>query len=186
MQKQQSQMVGPEMIIPKRTIFDELTPAEMEEMNDITNTELLLGISSTGLPQSSRSAKGFTLDTTIIVNTVARTVRSLWADGLLRVVTSSAVEGTGIAAHTVSLYEAEFVDRVRSFVITEETYRALNEGMEPMNEVPSPEQQDRINTSMEVMTADRLSSQEAPNDSKGRPKRYSVDTRFPAADLVEL
>ena len=167
------------------TVFDELTPEELHEVNENAQEEELRTLSVTGLPQSSRSAKGFTLDTTLIVNSVSQTVRSLWDAGLLTVRATTTTEGTGLALHTVSLYEAVFIDRPRSFVITEETYRALTAGTEPYNEVPSPDQQDRIDTSIEVMTADRLSSQEAPNDAAGRPKRYSDDTRFPAVDAVD-
>lgn len=165
-----------------RTIFDELTPEELEEVEAV---EPVRALSSTGLPQATRSKKGFTLDTTLIVNSVSQSVRSLWDAGLLDIRQTTTVEGTGLAAQTVTLYEAFFNDRPRSFVITEETYRALNAGTEPYNEEPSEEQQLLINTSVEPLPQDRFSSQENPNDARGNPKRYNRDTRFPAVDAVD-
>ena len=175
-------MAGLEQTKP-RTLFDELTLEELEDVN--ATPDQPRSLSSTGFPQAARSAKGFTLDTTLIVNGVSQTVRSLWDQGLLTVVTTTAVEGTGLAAQTVTLYEAEFNDRPRSFVITEETYRALNNATEPYNEVPSEAQQRLINTSVKPLPQDRLSSRENPNDARGNPKRYSDDTRFPAVDAVD-
>jgi hypothetical protein len=177
-------MDGWEQMNPKPTIFDELTPTELEGVEQ-AHEEQLLTLSSTGYPQASRSASGFTLDTYIIVNSVSVPVRSLWNAGILGIRTNTTTEGTGLALHTVSLYEAYFLDRNRSFVITEETYRALNEHIEPNNEVPSELQQQHINTSIEPLVQDRLSSRENPNDARGKPKRYSEDTRFPAGDVVE-
>lgn len=166
----------------KSNIFDELT---LEEQAGVEQSDQPRALSSTGFPQATRSRKGFTIDTTLIVNGVSQSVRTLWEAGVLNIQQTTAVEGTGIAAQTVTLYEAVFNDRPRSFVITEETYRALNQGTEPYNEVPSDEQQLRINTSMKPFAQDRLSSRENPNDSKGRPKRYSDDTRFPARDSID-
>lgn len=163
-----------------QTIFDVLTPDELAEVE--ATADQPLGIARSGLPESKRSAGGYTLDSTLIVNGVSQTVRVLNDAGILRPVTSTTIEGTGLAIQTVALYEAEFTDRIRSFVITEETYRALMEGVEPHNEEPTLDQTQAIQTNHEVMTADRMSSQESPADAKGRLKTYHEDTRFPAED----
>lgn len=150
-------------------------------LEELAGDEVPLTISATGNPQSTRSKGGYTLDTTLISNSRVVTVRSLRDDGLLTPVFTNLVEGVGLGAHVVTLYEAEFNDRERSFVITEETYRAILNKVEPHDEALDSEGVDRVQLSMTPITDDREGSREAAIDSRGRTRKYRDDTRFPAS-----
>ena len=143
---------------------------------DELNEEIALG----PYPSSTRSQKGFTLDTTLIVNSRVVTVRNLRDQGLITPVATQTVQGVGPGQIIVMLYEAVFNDRERSFVITEETYRSIVQNVEPHNEDLDSDAVDRVQLSMEPITDDRMESKEAAVDSKGRTREYRDDTRFPA------
>jgi uncharacterized protein (DUF2336 family) len=160
-----------------------LGPQEFDEV--VGEHDALMGISSTGLTQATVSRDGFTLDTTIIVNTRSVPVRSLWEGGLIAPTVETIYEGAGLSSHPVSMYRAVFNDRNRSFAITEETYRAMNTAVDgilapTMPEAASDDGNERLQVSVERMSEDRMSSQEPAVDSRGNVREYHEDTRFPA------
>ena len=160
-----------------------LGPQEIEEI--VGEHDDLVGISSTGLEQATVSFNGFTLDTTIIVNTRVVTVRHLWEAGVIDPTVETVIEGTGLEAHPVSMYRAVFNDRNRSFAITEETYRSMTQATDGILAPTIPESagdvgNERLQVSVEPITEDRLSSQDPAVDSRGHVREFHEDTRWPA------
>lgn len=156
-----------------------LTPNEEPVIIDLTDAdrEPLVGISSTGYPTSSRSRAGYTMDSYLIANTQSAPLRAFYYAGILNPTFENTTENDII----VTDYFAEFTDRDRTLAITEETYRAMTEGVEPHNEEPTTAGMERIQTSMKPISADRRSSQETARDGHGRTRPYRDDTRFPAS-----
>lgn len=162
-------------------VEDVLSEQELQQLSEEAQVlEKQLGISSSGFPPSSRSLKGYTLDSTLIANTVSLPVRALYQAGLLNPTMTNITEGTGLAAHVVTLYRAEFTDRNRSFDITEETYRAMVNGVEPHNEEIDEDAILLVQASVDPTVADRGSSRESSVDGRGNTKPFNEDTRFPA------
>jgi len=164
-------------IIQDTVITEEGVVLTHEQLLEI---EQIVGIPLGPFPTSLASIAGHTMDTQIIAFTHSAPVRAFYEDGVLDPAIIEESEGAGLAAHPVTTYMAVFNDRDRELVITEETYRAMVENVEPHNEAPTEEGVERLQTSMEPISGDRQTRNEPAVDGHGRTRPYREDTRFPA------
>lgn len=78
-------------------------------------------------PISSQSRKGLTLDSTIIIDGRSVRVRDIADAGQLMPVRTYITEGTRRFPRKAVLYAARVIDRPRTLIITEETYKVLSD-----------------------------------------------------------
>jgi hypothetical protein len=160
-------------IIQAVSVFDLLTPDQLAE---VAQEEESFGISSSGFPPSTASIGGHTLDTYIIANTASMPLRAFWNAGKLTPLSENVVED----AQTRTTYSVSFTDRDRVIIVTEETYRVMVEDSYPQDEAPDSAGIERIQTSIDPLVQDRMSSLESAIDGRGNAKPFNADTRFPA------
>lgn len=148
-----------------------------EELAEVDAQIEQFGISSSGFPSSRASINGHTYNSTIIANTVSVPLWAFVQAGLIALESENVIED----GNTVTTYKAVFTDRDREVVITEETYRIIEEGIEvPLEEALSDSATERVQTSIDPIVQDRFSSLESERDGRGNLKTYSEDERFPA------
>ncbi len=137
-------------------LSEEIGDAEAIAARDSTVEE---AVESHPAPTSTRSVKGLTLDTYVIVDGRSLTLRAIAEAGALLPFRTTVQDGNKKFPRAATLYCARLIDRNRIFEITEETYKVLSRAYpqeHPIDEPLSAEAVRNIQAPVTVMKEDKL------------------------------
>lgn len=130
-------------------------PEQVEEVEELVEEVL----EPETFPVSSQSRKGFTLDSTLVIDGRVVRVRDIADAGQLMPVRTFVTEGSRRFPRKAVLYAARIIDRPRTIIITEETYKVLSNtypNVTPMDEPLSAQGVKNVQAKTTVLTADNM------------------------------